>query len=83
MKNSNHSLDESGTAKSSSSGSSAGAEKEIFERARHYLNLGPAYRIFTHLFAERKLLIFFWVHFICTIVIWGKLEICRLSFFVR
>lgn len=75
MEITNNNLDDSVTSKSSksiSSGSNGGSDKEIFEKARRYLNLGPAYRVFTHLFAERKLLIFFWVHFICTMVIWGK-----------
>jgi hypothetical protein len=49
-----------------------GEERAIFEKARRYLLPGPFYRTIVHLYAERKLLVFFWVHFISTIVVWGK-----------
>lgn len=47
------------------------AEREIFHKARHYLNPGPLLRSTIYLFGERKLLTFFCVHFVCTMVIWA------------
>jgi hypothetical protein len=47
-------------------------ERAIFQKARHYLLPGPFYRAIVYLYAERKLLVFFWIHFISTMVIWGK-----------
>ena len=46
-------------------------EKELFQKARQYLNPGRFFRLVTFLFAERKLLTFFWVHAIATLVVWG------------
>jgi hypothetical protein len=50
-------------------------EREIFDKARHYLNPGPLLRYSIYLFSERKLLTFFLVHLICTLVILGRLNI--------
>ena len=47
-------------------------EKDIFNKARQYLNPGPVFRFFVYLYAERKLLTFFWVHCIATLVVWGE-----------
>jgi hypothetical protein len=49
-----------------------GEERAFFQKARRYLLPGPFYRTIIHLYAERKLLVFFWVHFISTMVVWGK-----------
>lgn len=46
------------------------AEREIFVGARHYLNPGPFFRSIIYLFAERKILVFSAIHFVCTMVIW-------------
>ena len=48
------------------------AERAVFKKARKYLKPGPFYEKIVHLYAERKLLVFFWVHFMGTMVIWGK-----------
>ena len=48
------------------------SERSVFQKARQYLNPGPSFRLTTYLYAERKLLIFFLVHFVCTMVIWCK-----------
>ena len=50
-------------------------EKLIFQKARQYLNPGPLYRYFVYLFAERKLLVFFWAHLMSTLVVWGTYDI--------
>ena len=50
-------------------------EKVIFQKARQYLNPGPLYRYFVYLFAERKLLVFFWAHLMSTLVVWGTYDI--------
>ena len=52
-------------------------EREIFAKAREYLNPGRMFRLFVRLYAERKLLVFFFLHFVSTMVIWGT---CLLSF---
>ena len=46
-------------------------EKEVFQKARHYLNPGCFFRFVTYWFAERKLFTFFWIHCIATLVVWG------------
>lgn len=45
-------------------------ERAIFHQARQCLTPGPWFRFVTHLYAERKLLIVFWVHLVATLVIW-------------
>ena len=47
-------------------------ERAVFQKARHYLLPGPFYRAIVHLYAERKLLVFFCIHFVSTMVVWGK-----------
>jgi hypothetical protein len=47
-------------------------ERAVFHKARHYLLPGPFYRAIVHLYADRKLLVFFWIHFMSTIIVWGK-----------
>jgi hypothetical protein len=47
-------------------------EQLLFEKARELLKPGRLSRFVTYLYAERKLLVFFLVHFICTIIIWSK-----------
>ncbi|CAB9511565.1 generating NADPH oxidase heavy chain subunit [Seminavis robusta] len=71
-----HSVDESmfdATTSQASPPTSVRAkqEKEIFDKARQYLHPGIFFRYFTFLYAERKLLTFFWVHFVATLVVWG------------
>lgn len=56
----------------------AAEEKALFDKARQYLNPGIYFRFFTYLYAERKLLTFFWVHFIATMTVWGKCDKCTL-----
>jgi hypothetical protein len=46
-------------------------ERAVFQKARHYLLPGPFYRAIVHLYAERKLLVFFWIHFVSTMIVWG------------
>lgn len=53
--------------------------RNIFEYARTVLNPGRFFRIVLHLFAERKLLVFFGVHFVSTMIIWSKYTCTLLS----
>lgn len=56
----------------------------LFEKAYEYLRPGPLFRRVVHLFAERKLLVVFLIHFCCTMIIWCKF--CRVLaclFFLR
>jgi len=48
-------------------------EQALWKTAEEFL-LRPTslFRWITYLYAERKLVVFFWVHFVTTIVIWGK-----------
>jgi hypothetical protein len=48
--------------------------RRIFEKASQYVNPGRFFRLVVHLYAERKLLVFFWIHFVSTMVIWGTLR---------
>lgn len=47
-------------------------ERAIFQKARQYLNPGCFFRSIVYFYAERKIIVFFWIHFVCTLVIWGK-----------
>ena len=47
------------------------SERMIFERASQLLKPGPFFRLVTHLYAERKLVVFFSIHFMCTMIVWG------------
>lgn len=58
------------------------AERDIFDKARQYLNPGPVLRYAIYLFSERKLLTFFLVHFVCTLVVFGRLTKSN-SFYVQ
>jgi hypothetical protein len=49
-----------------------GDEKIVFEKARQYLRPGVLFRFVTYLYAERKLLTFLWIHFVCTLIVWSK-----------
>ena len=44
----------------------------LFSKAKQYLSPGPAFRSVIRLYAERKLLVFFMMHFMATIIIWCK-----------
>lgn len=46
------------------------SEKETFGKAREFLRPGPFFRLCTYLYAERKLFVFFFVHFMCTMIVW-------------
>jgi hypothetical protein len=47
-------------------------EQDVFQKARQFLKPGPLFRAATYLYAERKLLVFFWVHFMATMIVWSK-----------
>lgn len=49
--------------------------KELFAKARHLLCPTAFYRQITYLYAERKLMVFFLVHLVSTLIIWCKLII--------
>lgn len=44
----------------------------VFRKAADYLQPGPFYRTITNLYDERKLLVFFLMHFMSTMIIWCK-----------
>lgn len=51
------------------------SERAIFQRASELLQPGPFFRLSTYLYAERKLYVFFFVHLMCTIVVWCKYKV--------
>ncbi|CAJ1964502.1 unnamed protein product [Cylindrotheca closterium] len=53
--------------------------KELFQKARILLNPSAFLRSATYLYAERKLLVFFLVHFVCTLVIWAHFALRKLD----
>lgn len=42
----------------------------LFTKAKEYLDPGPLFRAFVRLYAERKLMVFFLMHFMATMIIW-------------
>jgi hypothetical protein len=50
--------------------------EELFQKARHMLCPSTCYKHITYLYAERKLVVFFLVHFVSTLIIWCE---CSMS----
>jgi hypothetical protein len=48
------------------------SERVIFNAAHRLLRPGAFYRYVIYLYAERKLMVAFSIHFIATIIIWGE-----------
>mmetsp|Transcript_27327 Transcript_27327/g.49639 ORF Transcript_27327/g.49639 Transcript_27327/m.49639 type:complete len:893 (-) Transcript_27327:132-2810(-) len=48
----------------------SGHEQSIFRTARKYIKTGRFFRPAMYLYAERKLILTFIVHFVCTMIIW-------------
>jgi hypothetical protein len=51
-------------------------ERAIFQKIRAYLSPGWLFRSIIYFYTQRKLIIFFWIHFVSTMVIWGKYFDC-------
>jgi hypothetical protein len=47
-------------------------ERAIFQKIREYLSPGWLFRSIIYFYTQRKLIVFFWIHFVSTMVIWGK-----------
>jgi predicted ferric reductase len=54
----------------SSSTESPKSVKYLFKKASEYLHPGPMFRATVYLYAERKLVVFFFIHFMATMTIW-------------
>lgn len=67
-----HVTEETISATDSSALSQGTRVKSLFNKAYEYLNPGRSFRIIISLYAERKLLVFFLIHFACTMIIWCK-----------
>jgi hypothetical protein len=52
-------------------------EKEVFTKAKQYLPLTPWFRFVTYLYAERKLLVLFFVHLMTTMIVICECSISR------
>lgn len=46
--------------------------RKLFQKASEYLKPGPLFRWVVYLYSERKMLVFFLVHFVCTMTVWCK-----------
>jgi hypothetical protein len=53
---------------------STDSAQALFKKARQFINPSPLYRWIMYLYAERKLVVFFGIHFVSTMIIWGKLS---------
>ena len=53
---------------------STDSAQAVFKKARQLMNPSPLYRWIMYLYAERKLVVFFGIHFVSTMIIWGKLS---------
>jgi hypothetical protein len=55
--------------------------RDLFKKSYEYIRPGPFFRFAVNFYAERKLLVFFWIHFITTMIIWGKSsrDVCESS----
>jgi len=65
-------FDEISTDSESDDDSTIADVKELFHKARHLLCPTAFYRRITYLYAERKLMVFFLVHLVSTLIIWCK-----------
>lgn len=50
-------------------------QKTVFAKARKYVSPGAFFKFVSWLYAERKLVVFFWAHFVATMVIWCKFHV--------
>ena len=48
-------------------------EQYLMNKSKEYLQPGPVFRTVTRLYAERKLYLFLTIHYIVTLIVWGKL----------
>lgn len=46
--------------------------EELFQKTRHLMCPTKFYRRITYLYAERKLMVFFMIHFVSTMIVWCK-----------
>jgi hypothetical protein len=46
--------------------------RDLFKKSYEYIRPGPIFRFAVNFYAERKLFVFFWIHFVATMIIWGK-----------
>ena len=44
--------------------------KTLFRRAADFIQPSSLFRLIVHLYGERKLVVFFWLHFVATMAIW-------------
>lgn len=59
------------TSSCSSDNDCAETVRSLFSKAYALLNPSRLFRAVTYLYAERKLLVFYWCHCIATLVIWS------------
>lgn len=47
-------------------------ELAFFRKAKELVRPGRLFRFVTSVYADRKLLVFLWIHCVCTLVVWGE-----------
>ena len=47
-------------------------EQYLMSKSKEFLKPGPLFRTVTQLYAERKLVLFLTIHYIVTLIVWGK-----------
>lgn len=52
-------------------------EREFFQKARKCLAPGALFRNIVRLYAERKLIVFFWIHFTSTMIVWTHFALVK------
>ena len=57
--------------------SSLQAERDIFQKAREYLRPSRFFRFWIQLYAQRKMTVFFLVHFFATMVVWAHFALIK------
>ena len=52
-------------------------ERKYFQKARECLAPGSIFRRVVHFYAERKLMVFFWIHLASTLVVWAHYALIK------
>lgn len=69
--------------RTSSSGDESDAEttcesmRDLFQKSYEFIKPGAFFRFVVNFYAERKLLVFFWMHFVATMIVWGHFALVK------
>jgi predicted ferric reductase len=51
--------------------------RDLFKKSYEYIRPGPLFRFAVNFYAERKLFVFFWIHFVATMIIWAHFALIK------